>query len=278
MNYWIKKGLAAMIAAGLLLAMGACELSPDVIETCLNHTNQADSMTFEMDIVIGMTVLGQEVSTYTSGEGRSTSDPARVAMRYTQQVGGISVEAESYAEQSGDAYVQYTKIGDQWMKQSFAVASINQDPKQAMMTYLGGITRYQKEGEDPVAGKTASKYTAVISGDAIGKVLNASGAMSQLEQTGLDASQVADLYTDLGDLNVTLWVDETAMQAVKIEMNLTEMMKTLIEKIEQTQSADLSAAGLSITALSMSMTVTGYNNVDSIDIPDEALSASELLA
>ena len=68
------------------------------------------------------------------------------------------------------------------------------------------------------------------------------------------------------------------MQAVKIEMNLTEMMKTLIEKIEQTQSADLSAAGLSITALSMSMTVTGYNNVDSIDIPDEALSASELLA
>ena len=127
-----------------------------------------------------------------------------------------------------------------------------------------------------VAGKTATKYSAVIEGEALEKVIQASGALDQLEQSGLDASKAGELYSDLSDLYLTLWVDETAMQPVKIEMNLTEMMKSIMDKLGQMD--DSAVVDMEITAFSLALTITDYNNVDEIIIPEEALSASELEA
>ena len=265
--FWRR--LIAAASAGLLLVMGGCELSPDVIEACLNNANQAQSISYEMDMLMDMTVLGQQISTRMQGEGSSTADPQRLEMHYTQKTGDITVEGQSYTELSGDQYVQYIGLNGQWMKQTLPASAVTQAPQEAMAIYLEAITRYQKEGEETIAGSRTSKYSAIISGDMLERVLQASGTMDQLQEVGLDTTQTSELCTGLGDLPVTPWADEAAMRAAKIEMNLTEIMQSLFKKIAQTQSMDLSATGLSITGLSLSMTITGYDTVDSIDIPEQ---------
>lgn len=273
MKNWMIKLVTLFAIVAMAVSFSGCELSSDVIEACLTNTAQASSMTYEVETVMGMSVMGQSVSVKLSGEGSYTSDPVRVAMTLSQDTSGMEMEMETYTEMIGDQYVQYLKIGEQWVKQTLPSASVTQDPKQAMEIYLEGISRCQKEGEEVVAGKTASKYSAVIEGEALEKVIQASGALDQLEQSGLDASKVGELYSDLSDLYVTLWVDETAMQPVKIEMNLTEMMKSIMDKLGQ---MDDLTVDMDITAFSLALTITDYNNVDEIIIPKEALSASEL--
>ena len=273
MKQWMIKLVALFAMVAVAVSFSGCGISSGVMEACLTNTAQASSMTYEVETVMGMSVMGQPVSVKLSGEGSYTCDPVRVAMVLSQDTSGM--EMETYTELIGDQYIQYLKIGEQWVKQALPSASMTQDPKLAMEIYLEGISRYQKEGEEMVAGKTASKYSAVIEGEALEKVIQASGALDQLEQSGLDASQAGELYSDLSDLYITLWVDETAMQPVKIEMNLTEMMQSIMDKLGQ---MDDSAVDMDITAFSLALTITDYNNVDEIIIPEEALSASELEA
>lgn len=262
--------LSVMMAFLLACSMGACELSADVVEECLKNTNQAQSMTYEFDVAMGMAVMGQEMTTQMHGSGRATSNPERVEMDLTQQVSGMTMNIKSFAELTEDEYVQYMQYNDQWIKQTLPTATVSQDPMQAMSIYLEGISSYQKEGEETVAGRNASKYSAVISGDALESVMQTSGALDQMEQIGMTVDQAAELYAGLGDLPVRLWVDEEAMQAVKIELDLTEMMQGLMRNIAGMQGVDLTAMGLSFHNMVLSMTITGYNNVDSIEIPQEA--------
>ena len=98
---------------------------------------------------------------------------------------------------------------------------------------------------------------------------------------GMDAEQAAGLYTGLGDLPVSLWVDEAAMQTVKIEMNLTDIMSSVVQKVLEAQG-EAETAQMSISDVMMSMTITGYDTVESVEIPDEvrqqAMDYSDLLA
>lgn len=272
---------AVILTAGLLLAISGCELTADVMEACLANTNAAKSISFETDATMSMSVMGQPIVVKMQGEGNSTAEPMRLSMSHKQQSGAITVEGQSYAELLDGEYVQYTGFNGQWIKQTLPAGTVFQNPQEAMQIYLEGISSYQKEGAETVAGVQTSKYSAVIGSDALERVLQASGAVDQLTQLGMDTQQAAGLYTGLGDLPVTLWVDEAAMRAVKIEMNLTNILSSVMQKMIEEQEEAMSAE-MSVNEFIMSMTITGYDTVESVEIPDEvrqqAMDYNDLLA
>lgn len=283
MKTGILKLGALILAAGLLLAASGCKRTAvvDVMEACLANANAAKSVSFETEMTMSMTLMGQPVVMKAQGEGNSTAEPMRLFMQHKQQTGAITVEGQSYAELLDGEYVQYTGYNGQWIKQTLPAEMMSQNPQEAIQIYLGAVSSYQKEGMETIAGRKTSKYSAVIGSDALERVLQASGAVDQLTQMGMDAEQAAGLYTGLGDLPVSLWVDEAAMQTVKIEMNLTDIMSSVVQKVLEAQG-EAETAQMSISDVMMSMTITGYDTVESVEIPDEvrqqAMDYSDLLA
>lgn len=283
MKTGILKLWAIVLTTGLLFAVSGCQRTAvvDVMEACLTNNNAAKSISFETEITTSMTVMGQQVAVKVHGEGHSTADPMRLFMHHKQQTGAITVEGQSYAELLDGEYVQYTGYNGQWIKQTLPAEMISQNPQEAMQIYLAGVSNYQREGTQTVAGLQTSKYSAVIGSDALERVLQASGAVNQLTQMGMDTEQASGFCTGLGDLPVTFWVDEAAMRAVKIEMNLTDIMSSLIQKVIEAQG-DAASAEMSIGEAIMSMTITGYDTVESVEIPDEvrqqAMDYNDLLA
>ena len=58
MKQWMIKLVALFAMVAVAVSFSGCVKSSGVIEACLTNTAQASSMTYEVETVMGMSVLG----------------------------------------------------------------------------------------------------------------------------------------------------------------------------------------------------------------------------
>ena len=275
-----RKLLALLLVFCMVFALAACgnkDMSDaDVMKQATENMNALKSMTAEtsMEMVFSM---GEDSMTMTSEMTQKViNDPIsmEIVMNMVMGFGGETQEMEStvYAEADGDNLITYTQMEGDWYKmtQQGLEALEEYDTTKAMSTYLEARQNFKKTGTEDVAGVKADKYEGVITEDYFQTVLEESGLDEQFGFDGEDSATLKELFEGIGEMPITIWIDGEKLLPVKYYFDMTNMMSALMKNMGTDEE------GLAIDKVILSMVLTGFDNVDAIDIPQEAREAEEL--
>ncbi|OUN22576.1 hypothetical protein B5G34_06810 [Flavonifractor sp. An82] len=269
---------AAALALGALLAvsMTACgngankEESADQIKAAMEKINAVESMDATMYMEMDMSVMGQSIETDTKMDMSCFNDPVKLKADMTMSMGSLgSVSMSIYADATDGDYTIYMFDGSSWTTQAADASQLEQyDAQQSMDLYLSSGAEYAHAGTEDINGSTADKYTGIIRGDALAEVMKASGATSSMETTM--GMVLEDLYSDLGDMPITVWIDQATGYPVRYYMDMTGVMQSMMKKaLAGVEGGD----SLTMDKVEITMDCSNFNNVADFEIPAEALAA-----
>lgn len=274
-----KRTAAFALSAALALSLTACgsgtEKTTGDIATALEKINAVKSLDATMIMEMDMSVMGQTVGTETTMNMSCFNDPMKLKADMSMDMGEIgSATMNVYAAMDGDNYTVYLYDGSAWTSETVDMSYLQQyDAKESMNLYLESGDDYTQEGTEEINGSTANKFTGVIRGDALEEVLAASGATSSLEGSVGDLD-LAELYSDLGDMPVTVWVDQESGYPVRYSMDMTQLMQGIMEKSMAAVGGEGDAsATLTVDKMTVVMDCFNFDNATDFEIPAEALGA-----
>ena len=175
----------------------------------------------------------------------------------------------------------YLYDGNTWTSQTATVNMLEQyDAQQSVNLYLDSGAEYISVGTEEINGMITDKYTGVIRGEAMEEVLKASGATTNLESSLGGMVDVSDFYSDLGDMSITVWIDQESGYPVRYFMDMTDVMQSIMGKalnaamgsVEGAEGVDVSGM-MTVDKVEVIMDCTNYNNAADFEIPAEALGA-----
>lgn len=281
-----KKPAALLLALVMVFTLAACGggdgggSTDDVMKTAQEALSKVESMSYEMNMTMNMSAGGQSIESETVGKIQYISDPLTMSMNMNMDMGVQgSAEIQMYAEQSGDEVVMYmTPDGTNWGKQTLLDAEqLEQyNAQDSMNLYLGSINSFKEAGTEQVNGKDAVKYEGTISNDELSEVMETAGTADSLTQLGITEDQISEMYADLGDLPVQVWIESESGLPVKYEMDMTDMMQKLMDKVVETMGEDAAGMTITIDKVFVSMVLSDFDAVGEIVIPEEAKNAQEM--
>ena len=74
----------------------------------------------------------------------------------------------------------------------------------------------------------------------------------------------------IGELPINLWIDEATLYPVKYEMDMTEVMNTLMTNMVASMGEQAEGLTMSIPKMVISMTCKNFNAATDFEIPEEA--------
>lgn len=275
-----RKFLSLFLILCLVFTFAACGSKglsdEEIMKKSMENMEALKSLTAEtsMEMVFSM---GEETMTMSSEMTQKViNEPMtmEMVMDMIMDLGGETqkVQSKVFAEANGDNLITYTQMDGDWYKvtQPGIEALEEYDSTASMATYLEAIQNFEKTATEDVAGVKADKYEGVITEDYFQTILEESGVGEQLGLDGADAETIKQLFEGIGEMPIAIWVDSERLLPVKYDFDMTAMMTAMMDNM------GASEAGFSIDKVTMSMTFTGFDNVDKIEIPEEARNAEEL--
>ncbi|MBE6035507.1 MAG: hypothetical protein E7222_12525 [Clostridiales bacterium] len=271
-------GLTVVITAGLAACGGGGSSAKDVMKTAQDKLKDVKSLSYDMVMDMDFSAGEQTIESDTTAKIDYTTDPLAMKINMAMDMGAQgSADITMYAEKLDDKYMMYmTMDGVNWAKQTLGDASeLEQyNAQNSMELYLNGIENFKEAGTEKINGSDATRYDGVISQDAMGDVMASSGAADKFTQYGLTETQIEELYKDLGDLPASVWIDNESSLPVKYEMDMTGVMQQMFTKVVESSNQNL-PSDFKVDKMFITMTLTNFNNVDKITVPDAARNGQE---
>lgn len=284
MKHWFKKGAAVAMSVVMALSLAACASSkPATPEEVLKAANEkvsaAKSMSCEMTTDMKMSAAGQTMQMTMTGVIETTTEPMAMHMDMTTDMGALgSMDMKMYMKEENGAYSLYTGMDDgsgniTWTAQTMEnLDQLKQyNAQDTMELYLNTGSNFQENGTETVEGKEAVRYDGVITNDSFNELFEATGILDQFSSLGVNAETAKSMLTDLGDLPLSIWVEKDSSLPVKYDMDMTTMMQSIMTKAMEAAG---STETITIETVHVTMLVHGIDNVESIEIPQEALDAA----
>ncbi len=265
------------VTAVSMLAFASCGETDaeNILLQAQEKSESIQSMDYTMNVDMDLSSGGQTVSMAMTGDASCFSDPMKMKMTMTMDMGDLgSQDVDIYAEETDGKFVTYSGAAGSWVKQE--VDSLAQyDGMSSMKVYLDNAGSLKLDGEEELASGPAHKISAVISGDSMEEVLNASGVMdSMMGQLGTEyIDMIKVMYSDMGDLPVTIWVNKENGYPVKYEMDMTEMMSQMMNKLMEQMGDAAQGVTVDVGKMVLSMEMNNINNATEFEIPQEARDA-----
>lgn len=176
-----------------------------------------------------------------------------------------------YSKQEGSDYNVYTgiKIGNEftWEKDTVSLPEISNFSSFANSNFVKDIVDYSLVGEEKINGKNTYHVIGTISKDGIIRIFDYFG-VTLFDQLDEEEKETFDLILDLLDkFEVDIWVYTDNYLEAKLQIDTSDLLKSIYELSPETSEVIKNAI--------ITITFDDYNNVDSIEIPQEALEASE---
>ena len=280
---------AAVLTLILAVGLSACggesgeSSKPATPEEVLAKAQEAmdgvTSMGYDMTMTMSMGVEGMdqtiEVATTTSAE--AVLSPLTMKAEMTVDMGdlGSNTDLTMYVKEEDGTYKIATGVPASdgsvtWQTSETAsmedLASL--DGKATMDLYLTSASSFTEGVTETVGDVEATRYDGVISGEKMEEVLQSSGVLSQLDKMGM--GDVSSMLTGLGDLPVSIWVAKDTYYPVKYEMDMAQMMQSIMEKAISNQAGV--DVGLTVGKMDVSMVMRDFNAIGEIEIPPEAFA------
>lgn len=269
----LRKILAA--AAAMTLALTGCggsgtdtaaeALLQQAKETMASVNSMASEMTMEMD----MGMEGEVLETTTVATILTQQEPLRMQMEMTMQMddGTEMEEMQMFAMEEDGMLKTYLYSADTWYEETLEMGELDQyNAEENMDLYLDNIENYKADGEEKIDGVETTKISGVITGEAMEEALAASGMESSAASMGMTEEQLKAMYGDLGDLPISLWIDE-AGYVRKYEMDMTEMMQKIMDSSMEAMGMTEADIAIDIAKTSITMVCGQFDQVGEIEIP-----------
>lgn len=278
-----KRTVALALGAALAVSLTACgsgtnkEDASAKIQAALEKVNAVKNMDATMQMEMDLSVMGQSVETDTTMNMTCFNDPVKVKADMTMTMGSLGgISMSVYADATDGNYTIYMFDGSNWTTQEADISQLGQyDAQKSMSLYLECGEDFALAGSEEINGATADKYSGVIRGEALEKVLASTAATQSMESVSGELN-LADLYSDLGDLPITVWVDRETGYPVRYYLAMTEMMQSILEKVAPT-AAEVGETNINgmmtVNQVNITMDCYNFNNATEFEIPAEALAA-----
>ena len=275
----IRKILAAAAAMTIFVSgCGGSQVDTAEVDTLLaqakNTMETVESMAAEMTMEMDMGMNGETIETTTLASIRSQQNPLTMAMEMSMVMSdGTEVDQmQMYAVEEDGHLRTYMSTADVWYAETLELGELSQyNAEENMDLYLDHITDITSSRQEEVNGTKTTKITGVITGDAMKEAIAGSGLTASAQSMGISEEMMADLYDELGDLPISLWIDAEGY-VLKYEMDMTEMMQKIMNESMKAMGASEEDLLVKIEKTGITMVCSQFNAVEEIVIPEAALS------
>lgn len=293
-----KRALAALSALTLTLSLTACggggqqstgdsgtdAMTPaERVAAAEEKMNALTSLSIDMTQDIGMSFTmadqSQELNMSTKMQMDVIQEPLKakgtMQIDMGEELGGVQ-DVELYIMSEDDTANVYMQMGGQWIKQSVTEAELGQyDAADSLELYLDSAADFAEAGTEQVGGADATKFTGVIKGDKLYDVIEESGVLGSLGQTGTNVSEdeLKAMLSELGDLPMSVWINADGYP-VQYEMDMSQMIDSILQKALEMEGAADQGMTMTVSKAAMSLTCSNFDAVEDFELPAEAQNAT----
>lgn len=271
-----KRALAALAAVMLLstLILAGCGGSSDdtatadddsltaaeVLTAAAEVMSSAESITSDLTMQMSMTYIvdGEETDISVAIEqqiGEIKDTAAHIQGTITSD--GVTVESDSYVFSDGDSYIVYTYSDGEWASEvtdySFASAGIT-ETLGSLIDSADALTMTDSEYD----GTACYAVSGIVSAELMSMIADTAEAL--FSDANVDLSSAAPA--------VTVYIDADELTLCAILFDLTDSFDELVQDSADILGFDL----IEVTAFTYTMDSYSFNTVDSIELPDDAVS------
>lgn len=233
-----------------------------------------------MDVSMEMSATGQTQSMdmTVAYVVESNQDSGICRMEMTTTAMGTSQKLLAYSETVDGATTVYVSMdgGHSWQKQNGNTVQMPSNPEQVTELFLNNANSFQPAGTETINGSRATVYTGVLDEKYLEEVMQMTGLGSSLDSAlGMEGGE--EMFRGLGDVPMTIAIDDASGQIVRYTMDVTKVMQTLMENL---LSAAMQANGMGGIEFQITIHkaegVTVFSQFDAvgeITIPEEARTA-----
>ena len=232
-----KRILVFAILAAMLLSLCGCGMFRTHVAKAAIKMSKLESLhaDVEMQISMGISVLGQDVNADATVTGGADiqRDPERVYVNMNAEVAGFEQNMLLYAvgrDGGADVYSS-ADSGESWTKDSIenddSSKSSKADGKSVFLLLSDSAASFKEYGKEKVNGADAIRYNGKITSDELKQALELADVKQSLEES-LDVELDDDVFEDLGDVPVSIWIDVKSGMIVRVEMDMSDVMQGLV--------------------------------------------------
>ena len=232
-----KRILVFAILAAMLLSLCGCGMFRTHVAKAAIKMSKLDSLhaDIEMQIGMGISLLGQDVNADAAITGGADiqRDPERVYVNLMAEVAGFEQNLLFYGVGRDDGFDVYSSAdsGDSWTKDSIenddSSKSSKADGKSVFLLLSDSAASFKEYGKEKVNGSDAIRYNGKITSDELKQALELADVKQSLEES-LDVELDDDVFEDLGDVPVSIWIDVKSGMIVRVEMDMSDVMQGLV--------------------------------------------------
>lgn len=235
-----KRIIVFTILAAMLLSLCGCGMFRTRVAKAAVKMSKLESLHADIEAQLGMSVsvIGQDVNADVTVTGGADiqRDPAQMYMDLTADVVSLEQGLLLYGTgRNGGFDVYYSAdSGKNWVKGSIDAdvdtKNTKVDGKSAFLLLSDSAASFKEYGKEKVNGADAIRYNGEITSDELKTALKLANAKQALEE-GLGVELDDDVFSDIGSIPVSIWIDIKTDMIVRIEMDLSEAMQGLVPAI-----------------------------------------------
>ncbi|MGN0711346.1 MAG: DUF6612 family protein [Anaerovoracaceae bacterium] len=287
----LKKTAACGLSLVMVLGLAACGggssslTTEELMTAACENLESLSSMSYDIAMSMEMVSDGETVQMNTSGTADYITKPMKMKMDMTTDMGDLgSAGTTMYMVEEDEKISLYSGVavdGDSmmWTKMILDDPELltQYNAKESLNMYISNAESFKANGTEKINGSSATRYDGIISEESMDEVMKSSGMLSQTSALGMSENEVLEMLTGLGDLSVSIWIDDEKCIPVQYEIDMTEMMQklmnNLIGSMDDAEGDASQEMGLTFTKVVMNMTLKNFDSVENFDIPAEALDA-----
>ena len=247
-----KRILVFAILAAMLLSLCGCGMFQTRVAKAAVKMSKLESLHADADIESGMKIslLGQEMNVDAAVTGGTDIqfDQERLYMELTADIAGYEQKILLYGTGRNGGYDVYVSEdeGESWTKNSAEVDLSAEDGKIDMKSFFlllsDSAASFKEYGKEKVNGADAFRYNGEITSGELKQALELANAKQTLEES-LGTELDDDVFSDLGSVPVSIWIDVKSGMIVRVDLDLSNVMQGLVPVIVEKV---LSNAGIGI--------------------------------
>lgn len=278
----MKKLIAVLLAAALLLSLCACATNPlsgprsikglpptEAVNTAFENSKRAKSFRENGTMTVGFSATGLTLELKLLQSIEYTTDPDAMHMKLTMDMGILGKqEMEAYYVTENGEPVAYTNATGSWERTEDEPI----ESTELMSVDVSAAMEYEEIGREDIDGDKCIHYVGKIPGDKLPEMLGSSGDLFSI--FGIDVHD-PEAMNSLGDLELHVWVSEKRVLPIRYRIDMSSLMQELMSVLMSGAMGD-SGIDIHISDCIFEINFTDINEVEDITVPEEILTGSEL--
>lgn len=282
-----KRAAALLLAAAMTLSLTGCGIFDTKLARAIQKLSNLDSLhvALQVEAALELCIDGQTEDEARSlpasgsfeAEGELYTNPLRARLDTVLRLPGSQTRQECYMEKEEHAYYLYSRKNDGALWQKQGLAEQDGAKVKGLRYIISSMETFTPaEEEEELDGQAATRYDGALAGDSISELLELYGVWELLTD-GMGLQLKDALFEELPDVPASVWVDGSTGMLVRIEADLTDLAAVIAERqlADSRDALDLDSVGvrLALTGLQLRLELSGFNEAEPFQIPDEAKAA-----